>query len=284
MYAHCHSGHNPSCPLRCLTLPVACLPHASQTSPAFFTLQYTPKKESYGEEKKEEYHEEKKEYYGEEKKEHSYEAPKKDSYYKEEKKSDYYEAPKKGYYSDEHKEEKVRAGVGYCLSTKNKVLVEPCSLESTLKRLQQLVVHHVWFMQRTAHPSHCLFICIVHLLSSCRPQHDEYDSGYGKKDEGKKGYGYGKEETKKSSGEKKGSSFYDPPNFYIGKYGLGHFGENNKGSKGGYKKGAHLEWAGEAEIQRMYDHEGYDAAGYSREGYHKEGYNLRGYDKYGYDR
>lgn len=83
--------------------------------------------------------------------------------------------------------------------------------------------------------------------------------------------------------EKKGSSFYDAPNFYIGKYGLGHFGENNKGRKG-YKKEAHLQWGKDAEIQRVYDQEGYDAAGYSREGYHKEGYNVRGYDKYGYDR
>jgi hypothetical protein len=95
------------------------------------------------------------------------------------------------------------------------------------------------------------------------PQHDSYSKdSYGKKSEGKKSYGYGKSGSE--SNEKK-SSFYDPPKFYTGRYGLGHFGEEKKASssnKGGDQKGyGHIQANAEiaqAEVEKVYDGTGYD--------------------------
>jgi hypothetical protein len=54
------------------------------------------------------------------------------------------------------------------------------------------------------------------------------------------------------TGEHK-SNFYDAPELYVGKWGLGHFGEDTKGH--GSKKGYKLELQSET---AAYDDEGYD--------------------------
>jgi hypothetical protein len=92
---------------------------------------------------------------------------------------------------------------------------------------------------------HLLTYVLVSTLSACIPcchQHDYYgkaDDSYGKKDD-------------KQNGKHK-PSFYDPPEFYMGKYGMGHFGEDKNSHSS--KKGYSAELQSEAAI---YNDEGYD--------------------------
>lgn len=70
---------------------------------------------------------------------------------------------------------------------------------------------------------------------------------------------YGKTDDKKTKKEFK-STFYDPPEFYIGRWGLGHFGEGKKGSSN--KKSYSIELQSET---AAYDDEGYDRWGVVRQ-------------------